>query len=805
MGHRDRRHIWIPCAVACAIVLSACTSDDEPVVPIDDPVPEDSIQQWSDPSAWPGGAVPAAGQAVVIPQGTTVELDVSPPALGGVTVEGELIVARRDIELTADWILVPGVLRVGTEAEPFTDRLRITLTGPMNVEAAAGMGSRLIGVPPGGLLEIWGEPRTAWTRLDATAPAGSGTIRVADDVDWEVGDRIAIAPSGFNPLEAEDREITAISGRTVTLDAALSHHHYGEIQNIVGRSVDQRAEVLLLNRSVTIRGLGVDDDGNVGPGAADGGGHVMILAGATARIQGVEFVHMGQTGQLGRYPVHWHMAGDVPGQFIRNSSIWRSGNRCVTVHGADRLEVTGNTCYDHLGHGYFLEDGAETGNLFVDNVGILGRRPEGAARLLPSDERPATFWVTNPNNHLEGNVAAGSQGIGFWYALPEEPTGPSAGQPDRPRRTPLGVFRDNVAHSNQRGGLFVDHGPRPDGETETTSYRPRQVPTDPNSEVVPAVFENLVAYKNAPRAVWLRGHAHRLTGAILADNAIGATFASSESFIEDAFVTAETSNDVSRRGLYRGFEFYDGRVGARRVTFHGFSGAGAIPWSALGYNRRNAFSVHTGNVAEDLEFIDSNVVYLEPPQADKDGDKAAVFLDALGMVAGTAGHWVVANTPLLTTPECDARPAWNASVCPGPYSRLILRASSDFAPIDVVRDDAAEERFVGIGNNPDRASMSLVANRAYAIQTAASAGDMQLNLRDGRPGEWIEVQIDLGAAPSRIVRDYWEGNPMNAAGSLAEVRAGDGSVYWYDAANGRLHLKLVVQPDRDWAHLRLVP
>jgi hypothetical protein len=98
-----------------------------------------------------------------------------------------------------------------------------------------------------------------------------------------------------------------------------------------------------------------------------------------------------------------------------------------------------------------------------------------------------------------------------------------------------------------------------------------------------------------------------------------------------------------------------------------------------------------------------------------------------------------------------------------------------------------------------------VANRAYVIRTAANAGDIQLDLRDARPGEWIEVDVPLASPPSRIVRDYWAGNPMDAAASLAAVRAGDGSLYWYDPAQRRIHLKMVVQPERAYAHLRFYP
>ena len=34
------------------------------------------------------------------------------------------------------------------------------------------------------------------------------------------------------------------------------------------------------------------------------------------------------------------------------------------------LQVSGNVCYDHLGHGYFLEDSVEQNNVINGNLGI---------------------------------------------------------------------------------------------------------------------------------------------------------------------------------------------------------------------------------------------------------------------------------------------------------------------------------------------------------------------------------------------------------------------------------------------------
>ena len=297
--------------------------------------------------------------------------------------------------------------------------------------------------------------------------------------------------------------------------------------------------------------------------------------------------------------------------------------------------------------------------------------------MLPTDSRAATFWLTNPDNTVRGNAAAGSEGFGFWYAIPASPTGLSTGSALLPRTTPLREFSNNVAHSNRRPGLNVDDGPMADGNTETTFYSPRTDPANANTAVV-ADFTGFTAFKHSGRAVWLRGRDHRLTNAVLADNAIGATFASSESFVEDALFVGETANNatgLSAGTPRRGYEFYDGRVGADRVTFVNFTAAGSIPSSALGFNRNNGFSVSTGNFAGVVEFLNATPYYLETPHADKDGDKAAVFFDRDGGVSGTTGAYVVANSPFLVTAACSARPEWNAYVCPHRFVGLNLGAT----------------------------------------------------------------------------------------------------------------------------------
>ena len=75
--------------------------------------------RWSDPATWPNNQVPAAGDKVTIASGQEVLLDVSPPALDGITINGKLVFAdESDLSLTTEWILVLGELQIGTEANP---------------------------------------------------------------------------------------------------------------------------------------------------------------------------------------------------------------------------------------------------------------------------------------------------------------------------------------------------------------------------------------------------------------------------------------------------------------------------------------------------------------------------------------------------------------------------------------------------------------------------------------------------------------------------------------------------------------
>ncbi len=91
--------------------------------------------RWSDAATWPDRRVPRAGDKVTIPEGKHVVLDVTPPALGSLTIDGTLSFANnRDLELTTEWVVLHGELEIGTAASPHTRKATITLTNNVRDE-----------------------------------------------------------------------------------------------------------------------------------------------------------------------------------------------------------------------------------------------------------------------------------------------------------------------------------------------------------------------------------------------------------------------------------------------------------------------------------------------------------------------------------------------------------------------------------------------------------------------------------------------------------------------------------------------
>jgi hypothetical protein len=733
-----------------------------------------SSGNWSDAATWSGGAVPQAGGNVTIASGQTVLLDVSPPALGGITINGKLGFSdESDLELNTEWIMVHGELEIGTEAQPFTHNATITLTDIVKDEQLMGMGDRGI-MLSGGTLNLHGNRSNTWTKLAATAEAGSSTIEVLDASQWQAGDEIVLASTDYNPRQAERRTIAAINGNSITLNEALEYMHFGQITF----GVDERGEVGLLTRNIKVQ---ASED------AAETyfGGHIMAMVTSKMYVEGVELNRMGQHLELARYPIHWHLVGDGgKGQYIKNAAIHDTFNRCVTVHGTNDLRIENNVTYNIVGHCFFMEDGIESGNEFVKNLAIQvkchptmecvpnnlaangeieGNRQElrrisfsGEHTLLPSDNTVAAYWITNPGNSYIDNVAAGSDQIGFWFSLPMHPNGAFLGSEASlntwPRRTPLRKFSGNVSHSNFDGFMIDRH--IDEDNTFGLASLPLLHLADPNdleSEVLETHFENLTSYKNRNGGLWGRGDMYVYSNAKFADNAIGMTQAAGDigslpfsSRLVDSLVVGETDNIGNPRTPeeiaygrslpkpripdfpIRGYEYYDYRDDVINTTFVNFQDNAQRKTGALSFLLFTSAGLSTNSTIKGAEFVNAKPVYFPnfDPRFDNDNRggnayRTLSFRDLDGSVTGIPNSQVLLHdgehNSVVTDDSCQIQPSWNASVCTGDIGRLNLSDARGEMPA-AVNLESRTARFALIGGlSPNAPDDPLVQSQRAAL------------------------------------------------------------------------------------------
>tara|TARA_R110002049_G_scaffold96391_3_gene236000 strand:- start:369 stop:4856 length:4488 start_codon:yes stop_codon:yes gene_type:complete len=561
---------------------------------------------WNNAATWSTNQVPTSIDDVIIPTGIRVTL-LGTTQARTISINGTLSPQSltADFDLTTKGIMVQsgGLLQIGSETNNYTGNGLITLTGSNPDEVLmnnAHMGSKLIGVMSGARLELHGVSRKTWTQLNKTAEKGANTITLKENINWNLGDEIVIASSDFDPHQAEKRTITAINGLVLTLNTPLEYMHFGveQIYNNGTRDIilDERAEVGLLSHNLKIQGDASSETNGFG-------GHIMSMFGSVSKGSNIELYRMGQKSQLGKYPWHWHLLGDADGQYIKNAGIHTSYNRVITVHGTNNTVVEGNVGYDFLGHGYFLENGSETGNLFKNNLGVLCKRPKEGEETTPHDlgvgaqngahpeAFPSTFWITNPNNDFIGNVSAGSDGSGFWHLILKEILDGEESDYN-PGIQPMGIFDDNKAHSN----LFswgIDGGiDRDSDEIVTGHYRPRNAD---GSQFIPIV-NRFDGYKSVDRNVWIRANTMDFYDCDFGDNGRADFFSYNQTLYNSLIVgkSANIGNPQSASEIeagrslpyadrpvdnfhnaFRGHSIYDGPSGIVDTHFDGFNQNGA--------------------------------------------------------------------------------------------------------------------------------------------------------------------------------------------------------------------------------------
>ncbi|UZZ64504.1 hypothetical protein [Curvibacter phage PCA1] len=208
----------------------------------------------SDTTVWSGGVVPVSGDRVMISSGHIVTLDGTytwgddssatitintVSTANSITVRGTLKNSRTvNSQLTCCgnlYLDFAGNFDAGTELDPIP--AGVTAKYILNDSASPANGKYGLSTPTASLawgsFRAWGAEKNRRAVVTTSAAANATIIEVDDTTGWLVGDTLIFGsnPSALGSGAIDTRKITAISGRNVTVGAALTY------SSPVGRSV----------------------------------------------------------------------------------------------------------------------------------------------------------------------------------------------------------------------------------------------------------------------------------------------------------------------------------------------------------------------------------------------------------------------------------------------------------------------------------------------------------------------------------------------------------------------------------------
>lgn len=780
-----------------------------------DDVRLEMLHDWQDPYVW-GGALPGPADDATVPAGSAVCLQ-GALAPSSITVGGELIAAlNRDINVVTKYVMVMGAgsrLEVGQELTPFPRSAIVTLNATPNDPNVMGMGNKFIGAMAAGTIHLHGLERISWTQLGANAVAGTTSIVLKQPVDWQKDDSIVVVSSRTNWNEAEQRLIQSVQpgGMVLNLTAPLQFPHTGVVKNYTDGSrawsADLRAQVGLLSHNILIQGDAAS--------AASGGfgGHMMVMDNSFAYVSGVELYNMGQKSRLARYPFHWHMLGNVgAGQYFRSSSVHHSYNRAITIHGTESTVVENNFFYDHIGHGVFLEDGSERFNVIRKNVTLLTRRPLPGEEVTPSDNQlnevqnrtPSSYWITNPQNVFEDNVAAGTEGTGFWFALPAHPMGLSATDPRfssmQPNALPMISFKRNMAHSTMSAfdifdGLDVNHS-----LLTNLGWL----------DGAPHVMEDCTWYANdlaLYTGIGVGGPSDNLVFRrnVFVDNFV-ADMMASYSIVENSVFVANSGENLLA-GIRYAYRVYDGAAQLWNNFFLGWNAANANFLLDTGAAVKHPNHQFIGNLMSppgppNIALEDFDIPPVSGAHPNHPGHPrywSIALRDVTGGIGGAANTTIVSSHPFMRVGD-EFRPAnWTNAYrsthrfvlsrlyYPLPFEQTpnitCTREKPGTAPVPVYYIDGYREWH----------QLPFLVNEGfeytYTYESLPASKQVTMFMEDATPGDnYVAHFRDFGKLGGLALSSSQGGFP--AYGSLAALRAAPASGYFLQPG-GDLHIKAV--------------
>lgn len=456
MSGISRRAFLAKTAATGAVALAATLLPETPALAARATIRSRRDGAWNSRSTWEPGRVPNRRDVVRIDHAVTLR--------GGARVRGVLVAGAgrlvfdgtRDVRLRSTGNVVvrgtltmrpdPGVLHVLRFIGVREGRFQGGGMDPLDSDVG-------LWVTGGGRLDAVGSPRRGWLRTASGVSAGERQLTLeTSPPGWRVGDQIAVAPtrrgdySGF-----EVRTIAAIDGATVTLSSELSWGH---------PAVDGLSpEVANLTRNARIEGT------------ATGRTHVFIHSSRPQTIKHVAIRHVGPRNRgfvRGRYGLHFHrMGNDSRDSLVEGVVVRDSGSHSFVPHASHGITFRDCVAYNVRKAAYWWDH--DRGFRLSDRSLDVSFDRSLAARVRgygSEDSGLSAFvltWgarVNRPTNTCVGCVAVGVLGgsknsNGFSW----------------PGSVAIWRFEDNLAHNNERLGIFVWDNSSPASDHDIVRFR----------------------------------------------------------------------------------------------------------------------------------------------------------------------------------------------------------------------------------------------------------------------------------------------------------------------------------------------
>ncbi|CAD7937169.1 unnamed protein product [Amoebophrya sp. A120] len=461
------------------------------------------------------------GVCVTLKQGDTFDkckndaIDIA----GLLEIESGVTVEASSINVAAS-----GVLLAGTDEQNSVSDVKIILNHDFcgfdpnpRPDACLQKGNL---ISDGGIVKLYGKPKTSWSLLVEDAAAGATTATVLECANWKEGDSLIFGATGGEHLgpgarnqgedsESEKRTLTKVDrvtngpeicwsqkgrGRDETPQCSTTYCKIAFDQGLnrlkrgkwILDLVPLQSEVGNLSRDLLITGpyhWYTGGDSNKGAQGLT----TMQMASSGSSPGGVMEISHTRVENCGRryrgdYCLHFHKVGDCPGCRFVGNVVEAGTGKGITIHGTQNALVHGNIVVNVKGVSVYVEDGNEKMNLIRNNLLICtwkatcgldkgGNVPE----TVDSDfKEQSAMYLVSPTQHIIGNHIVGHENA--FYA--NNQGGPGGFGIDAAQgkicqqNLPFARFENNSFHNNNGFGWYG-----------TNNHWPRRVETDANGFV----------------------------------------------------------------------------------------------------------------------------------------------------------------------------------------------------------------------------------------------------------------------------------------------------------------------------------